>query len=106
MKKVNLAYSHQLLCYASTAVGFLDEIRILIKRPFNYIRSVNLSVFKFCKLAGTRNFVFNTPTKCIYTIKIHVLNITYSPTCFGAYCAIVREKFFCMLRAIVFKVIV
>jgi len=38
--KVNLAYSHQLLWYASKAVGFLDAIRILIHRPFHYLRSI------------------------------------------------------------------
>jgi hypothetical protein len=33
--------------------------------------------------------------------KTHVLTITFSPTCFGAYFAIFREKFLYILKTIV-----
>jgi hypothetical protein len=39
------------------------------------------------------NYVFNAPTKCTYN-KMHVLIITFSPTCFSPYCSIFRENFF------------
>jgi hypothetical protein len=47
--------------------------------------------------------VFNTPTKCTYS-KIHVLIITFSTTCFGAYWNIFRENFF-MLKILLHFVI-
>ena len=41
--------------------------------------------------------IFNTPTKCTYTIK-YTYCYQYSPTYFGDYCAIFREKFCRMLK--------
>jgi hypothetical protein len=46
------------------------------------------------------NYAFHTPIKCTYVIN-YMYYYQYSPTCFGTYGAICREKFFSMLKTIV-----
>ena len=38
------------------------------------------------------NYFFDTQTECTYAVK-YAYYYQYCPTCFGAYCAIFREKF-------------
>ena len=70
--------------YARDLVGYLAPQFMV------YVSEIlKLSIPFICS-----KIVFNI-TKCTYTIKIHILIITFSSTCFGAYCAIFKENFKC-----------
>jgi hypothetical protein len=57
-----------------------------------YKHKISTVCLKASHSVHDNNYIYHIPTKCTYTIKYRYYCQHY-PTCFGAYWAILREKF-------------
>ena len=75
------------MLFKCNGTHFLSEFQQIITETC----SSNLQAFHSTHFSYS-NYIFNTLTKCTYTIK-YMNYYKHSPTCFSAYCAIFKENF-------------